>query len=1290
MGTLSEKAREGRSQMPHELKSVATACGGVLVTRARLGLAAIVAVAIVCAYVLLISLDGSQQAKATPSAPAFVGEVAESEVPGGLSSDKAAEVKDVAADPKTGDIYIVGGNRVLKLTPYGRFILSFGWQVDKTKVEEIQAKQAKGETPTAAELEAEDLCTAASGDDCSNKGQTGYTGEHFAELAAAAVERSTGDVYVEDSQADRIYKYDPSGHFLLTFGKHVNKVKTQTLSATPTTQELEEADICVAGEECQDGEPGKGPGEFEGLNYNLKDIAVGGPEGKELVYVGDKARIQVFTSADKYKQALSLAGVSPTAVVSQIAADSTGNVFFSDEGVAGAHLADTNGGGELELTSTIFDNSSTTVEGLTATGGSLYVLDGSKPAHAHVYEVANPSATPAEFAGSEPGQVYLPAGIAVDGIGTVTIGTRTEVASVSGLGSVQYVAHGHNGIDFYGSLAAMEAKYGPSPVLAPVVTELAQAEPDETTADLTAEINPQLHEAKYQFEFGSSPCAKGGCTKLSVAPVSLGSVTKTEHQVLAPLSELQPEKIYYYRLTVTSPAGTIERPERAFAVGRSSAVGPTGLPDGRVYEQVSPGNKLGSEVLPKQPSFAASDGQAALYGARSAISSDATSNDGEPAFVSERTSHGWVTRSATPLPSEGPETPEQYTTVASAFLRLEVPSANLSSLLFDLASRAPFTGSRNEALGRGNNVYIEGSDPFAEPTWVGRSLIEGSPEGVGCGNYACRDNFIVAGASPDLSTIYFYFKGELLPGASGLYEYRNGVLSDAGVLPGGEAGAGAAVPAAQPVGHDNGLIDEEGSVATDAFDNQVSADGSRIFFVREDAAGALELYARVTAPDGSQRTLLVSRSQMPGHVGQAAPDGPLAVASTRWIRTQPTIVGDRGKSSPPSYVFASPDGSHAFFQSSDRLTPDAPENGVAKTYEFDLETETLEYLPGLVGSIVTVSPNGSWLMFENTKTSPLSLERWVAGPAGGTVTPITQLPEAPEATPNVCAVQCVGPTDMSKNGEVVVFTTTSKIPGFNDNGSRPEFYSQNPLFPDWEIFRYDAESGELSCVSCPPHGMTPSGDAIISPLTLNGESHYVTTPGNAISADGSRVFFETPDALVPQDINGVNDVYEWENGTVYLISSGHSPEASHLVGASESGNDAFFMTTEGISPGDTDGAYDVYDARVPRPGDKPVQALPCEGAVCQGPPSVPNLLGTPASEAFSGPGDLVPPPPASHPAVKAKPLTRAQKLARALKACEHEKKARRRRLCERRARQKYGAKAAKADGRTRQGNGRGN
>lgn len=83
-----------------------------------------------------------------------------------------------------------------------------------------------------------------------------------------------------------------------------------------------------------------------------------------------------------------------------------------------------------------------------------------------------------------------------------------------------------------------------------------------------------------------------------------------------------------------------------------------------------------------------------------------------------------------------------------------------------------------------------------------------------------------------------------------------------------------------------------------------------------------------------------------------------------------------------------------------------------------------------------------------------------------------------------------------------------------------------------------------------------------------------------VSEDGSRVFFDNDDALVPEDVDGVEDVYEWEadgewscssisqdEGCLYLISSGRSSERSHLGGASANRDDVFFFISKALQPG---------------------------------------------------------------------------------------------------------------------------
>jgi hypothetical protein len=231
---------------------------------------------------------------------------------------------------------------------------------------------------------------------------------------------------------------------------------------------------------------------------------------------------------------------------------------------------------------------------------------------------------------------------------------------------------------------------------------------------------------------------------------------------------------------------------------------------------------------------------------------------------------------------------------------------------------------------------------------------------------------------------------------------------------------------------------------------------------------------------------------------------------------------------------------------------------------------------------------------------------------------------------------------LSSDGSVLVFQTASRLSsGFNSGSAE-------------QIYRYDVPASTLGCVSCAPAGVT-SGTASMSVLHTseggNGvtyESAVETVDERGISADGGRIFFDTSTPLVPQDSNtntsascskGTGaicaqgeDVYEWENGVVYLISTGKSPRDSYLLDSSEDGNDVFFATAEGLVPGDTDGGYDVYDARIPHEGEPyPPAAVPCEGSVCQGPPNVPAPLTPPASATFSGLGNPTPevaPPPA--------------------------------------------------------------
>jgi hypothetical protein len=669
-----------------------------------------------------------------------------------------------------------------------------------------------------------------------------------------------------------------------------------------------------------------------------------------------------------------------------------------------------------------------------------------------------------------------------------------------------------------------------------------------------------------------------------------------------------------------------------------------GLPDNRVYEQVSPTDKNGNDAGASTNvglqygglahyALATADGNGVLFEGSGAMGETAAGYN--LYFEAQRSAAGWSTRAIMPRAQE----PTVGGTIVVQPKYVD-PSSDLSHVMFDPRG-GRFATPPNAKCGFENNgadqLYLSGPDPFVAATWLARPEISNPIE-------VCAEGASGApvGGTPDFSTVYFTFPGTLLPEDAsraphvtniinteaepwGFYEYSGGVLSEAGVLPDGSLDPFGAVPAAS--GHYRAITG-----------NQIADEGKRAFFVSPDpascgngnkcGAGAGEDPPELYVRENGEKTVLVSQDtllqQLDG-LPAPAPDGALGFTGST-LRT--------------SFVYASRDGSQAFFESEDALTKPAEVASPGtepKMYDFDVNTGSLTYLPGVVGQIVTSDQDGSSFAFVSPEAAAHSaeLELWSAGPGGGTVTPITKMEGHPkEVSPGIGADVRVA--RMSSDGSVVVFMTPLLLPGGFNSGTELE-----------QIYRYDVPANTLSCVSCVPAGVTPTSEAEMSVLEANEgaglssglqkETGVVDERG--ISSDGDRIFFDTADPLVPSASNGKRNVYEWENGTVYLISSGKSPENSYFLDNSESenGSDVFFATSEGLVPGDTDGAYDVYDARVPHPGDNPPPAaVPCEGSVCQGPPRVPAPLGAPASATFSGLGNIAP-EPAATPAAKPKP-----------------------------------------------------
>ncbi len=279
--------------------------------------------------------------------------------------------------------------------------------------------------------------------------------------------------------------------------------------------------------------------------------------------------------------------------------------------------------------------------------------------------------------------------------------------------------------------------------------------------------------------------------------------------------------------------------------------------------------------------------------------------------------------------------------------------------------------------------------------------------------------------------------------------------------------------------------------------------------------------------------------------------------------------------------------------------------------------------------------------------------------------------------------------EVTPDGRSVVFSSRRSITGYDNEGGCENSESEVTGCP--ELFVYDAESRQLTCASCNPTGAPPEAARHESPNRVGGAFLPVPTQGSTgayqvrwISSDGDRVFFDTAEALVPQDTNGVQDVYEWERsgsgtcheptGCIYLISSDLSSEEAYLLDASATGGDVFFTTRAPLVPQDRDEKIDLYDAHECTSASPCSQtaSLACTGAGCQGAPPAAPAYATPPSVTFGGIGNFAPVPPG-----KPKPRTAAQlkaeKLAHALKLCRGKHNKRKRATCERQARKRYAA-----------------
>jgi hypothetical protein len=822
------------------------------------------------------------------------------------------------------------------------------------------------------------------------------------------------------------------------------------------------------------------------------------------------------------------------------------------------------------------------------------------------------------------------------------------------------------------------------------------------SATLAASIDPNETAATYYFQYGTST-SYGSDVPAAPAPVGSG---KGDIEVSEPV-HLSSDTLYHYRVVVRSeplPGEPLEEagPDETFT---TQSAGVPGLIDGRAWEMVSPPDKHGAALETLSPIGggliqASRDGSAIAYLASGSIENEPAGNRSfvYTQVLSTRGSQGWTSKGIA-APNQAPAFPSTLNTgeykLFSPDLTEGLIEQNDNSLL------APGAATRSP--------YLRETDGQFKPLLLANELPSGS--------HITRGE-LFHGATPDLSHIILESGVPLVAGVpnnglNSLYEWSKGRLQVASILPNGKQTSEENMEAE---------FGKEGFAVRHA----ISDDGSRVIWTAH--------------PAGEDETHLYLRDMTLGKTVQ------LDVAES----------GAKGGGEGPVFQIANSEGSKVFFTDVARLTTNATSRpGEPDFYMCEVSVVAGEprcalkdlsvddnrgEAANMEGIVLAAGEDGRYVYFAaNGALAPGAAKGDCINDkaAGGYISgSVCNLYVYDTTTDTIRLVAAVSNQDDSNwetdNGGAPIPTTVRVSP----SGRYLAFMSERSLTGydnidtnssqrDVEVYLYDADTGRLVCASCNPSGARSIGvydqgeeydflaynlyasywgghwlAGSIPGWEAENEQHRNTWYQPDYLSDSGRLFFDSPDALVPGDINGKEDVYEYEpdgvgscagvSGCIGLISSGTSGEESVFLDASESGNDVFFLTSARLVPQDVDNAFDVYDAHVCSEGSPCVSSAAVSPVACVssvacrgGGGALPGAVMVPASAGVEAGGNLVPQSSVAPPvAVKRKGLTRAQKLATALRLCR--RRARRRRLlCETRARRLYGKSAAARDVRGR-------
>lgn len=260
----------------------------------------------------------------------------------------------------------------------------------------------------------------------------------------------------------------------------------------------------------------------------------------------------------------------------------------------------------------------------------------------------------------------------------------------------------------------------------------------------------------------------------------------------------------------------------------------------------------------------------------------------------------------------------------------------------------------------------------------------------------------------------------------------------------------------------------------------------------------------------------------------------------------------------PRFLGASPDGSVAYFSTSEHLTADdsgkwtsdifAWQNGVTRRLTRTVSPEE--------------APGTPWEAFDPYSFAGAGEEGSVYFRAAS-----SHVPDDTDADADVYRARADGSLErvIDMQPGATPAEGSFQVQAVSRDGSRLFLYSHGRLVAadqDAKADIYMWSNGSFQLIS-------PDGK-----LEVEDEELHLCS----ISGSGRRAYFQTWVSLSPQDTDAQSDVYEWSEGQVRLVSPASEGRPGHAFcsGISPNGRFVAFTTWEELVPGDNDAKEDVY------------------------------------------------------------------------------------------------------------------